>query len=54
MKKSHQNELISDLEDFVLGSLAKERESQSTAADFLDIEKVQKKIKSNKRRNLEK
>ena len=50
MKKPRQTELISDLEDFVLGSLAKGRESQSTGADFLGIKKIQKKIKSNKRR----
>lgn len=46
MEKFHQMETTLDLlEDFALGFLAKERESQSKASDYLDIETVWKKTK---------
>ena len=46
MEKFHQMEETLDLlEDFALGFLAKERESQSKASDYLDIETVKKKLK---------
>ena len=46
MEKFHQMEATLDLlEDFALGFLAKERESQSKASDYLDIETVKKKLK---------
>lgn len=45
MEKFHQMESTLDLlEDFALGFLAKERESQSKSSDYLDIEIVKKKM----------
>lgn len=46
MEKFHQMESTLDLlEDFALGFLAQERESQSKSSDYLDIEIVKKKMK---------
>ena len=46
MEKFHQMEATLDLlEDFALGFLAQERESQSKASDYVDIETVKKKLK---------
>ena len=43
-KYSQMEETLELLEDFALGSLAKERASKSKPSDYLDIEELRKKI----------
>ena len=45
-KYTQMEETLELLEDFALGYLAKERETKTANRDYLDIDKVRKKMKS--------
>ena len=45
-KYNEMEEILDTLEDIALGYLAKEREKKSKSTDYINIEEVEKKVKS--------
>ena len=45
-KYNQMEETLETLEDFALGFLAKQRESQSKTSDYLDLHEAQKRVKN--------